>query len=48
MDARKHFLVVLLSVMAFLATVDAGKYSLMTTRFGKYRYNIAKLKTNYI
>jgi len=34
MDARKHFLVVLLSAVAFLATVEAGKYSLMTTRFG--------------
>jgi hypothetical protein len=46
MDARKHFLVVLLSVVAFLAAVEAGKYRLMTTRFVNYVYNIAKLKTN--
>ena len=36
MDARKHFLVVLLSAVAFLAAVEAGKYGLMTTRFDKY------------
>ena len=36
MYARKHFLVVLLSALAFLGSVQAGKYSLMTTRCYKY------------
>jgi len=46
MDARKHFLVALLSLAVFLAAVHAGKYSLMTTLIDEYGYNIAKFKTN--
>jgi hypothetical protein len=55
MDARKHFLVALLSVVAFLATVEAGKYSLMLnvsinidtiSQISKRtRYNVLERKT---
>jgi hypothetical protein len=46
MDAKKPFLLLLLSIVAFLTAVDAGKYTLMNICFDKYRYNIPKFKSN--